>query len=144
LAETLVSDGSISPQAARQADFDAILWFFESELGRLVLRYPDNVHREWPFTVSVSAQQAGIASSDERIIIQGIVDLLIHTKERLILLDFKTDAVSEEEIAERAARYVPQIRYYALAVEKILGRPVEQACLYFLKPSKSFPIDLPS
>lgn len=144
LAETLVSDGSISPQAARQADFDAILWFFESELGRLVLRYPDNVHREWPFTVSVSAQQAGIASSDEKIIIQGIVDLLIHTKERLILIDFKTDAVSEEEIAERAARYVPQIRYYALAVEKILGRPVEQACLYFLKPSKSFPIDLPS
>lgn len=142
LAETLVSDGSISPQAARQADLDAILRFFESELGRLVLQYPDNVYREWPFTVSVSAQQAGIASSEEKIIIQGIVDLLVHTKDRLILIDFKTDAVSEEEITERAARYIPQIRYYALAVEKILGRPVEQACLYFLKPSKLFPIDL--
>lgn len=142
--ETLVSEGLISSQVAAQLDTEPILTFFESEWGQFVFQYPDKTYREWPFTVSVSAEQAGIAPSKEKVIIQGIVDLLIHTQEGPVLIDFKTDRIQDDELAERAAHYKPQIRLYALAVEKIFGRPPTRACLYFLACSKSISIDLSS
>ncbi|HOQ05368.1 MAG TPA: helicase-exonuclease AddAB subunit AddA [Anaerohalosphaeraceae bacterium] len=142
--EALAAEGLINSQTAAALETEWILGFFDSELGQLVLKYPDRVHREWAFTVSVSARQARIAPTDEKIIIQGIVDLLLDSPDGLVLADFKTDRVSEGQWPGRVERYRPQLRLYALAVEKVLGRMPLRAYLYFLAHSKSVPIDLSS
>jgi ATP-dependent helicase/nuclease subunit A len=144
LLETLISEQMLSPKVAEKVDIESILAFFESDIGKMALQYQEKVYREWPFTVSVSAEEAGLAPSKEKVIIQGIIDLLIDIPDRLILVDFKTDRVSEDELSQRVDRYKPQIRLYALAVQKILGRVPDTACLYFLASSKSFPVDLSS
>ncbi len=142
--ETLVSEGLINSQTAAALEPEWIAAFFESEVGQRILQYPDKCHREWAFTISVSARQARIAPADEKIIIQGIVDLLLDSPDGLILVDFKTDRVSEGEWPERVERYRPQLRLYTLAVEKVLGRMPQRAYLYFLAHSKSIPVDLSS
>ncbi|MEJ5260341.1 MAG: helicase-exonuclease AddAB subunit AddA [Anaerohalosphaeraceae bacterium] len=142
--ETLAAEGLINSQTAAALQPEWILAFFESELGQLVLKYPDKVHREWAFTISVSARQARVAPADEKIIIQGIVDLLLDTPDGFLLVDFKTDRVSEGELPGRIDRYRPQLRLYALAAEKVLGRVPSRAYLYFLAHSKSIPVDLSS
>ncbi|HOK65389.1 MAG TPA: helicase-exonuclease AddAB subunit AddA [Anaerohalosphaeraceae bacterium] len=142
--EALVTEGLINSQTAAALEPEWILGFFDSELGQLALKYPDRVHREWAFTISVSAREARIAPTDEKIIVQGIVDLLLDSPDGLILADFKTDRVSEGQWPQRVERYRPQLRLYALAVEKVLGRVPSRAYLYFLAHSKSVPIVLSS
>jgi len=47
-------------------------------------------------------------------------------------VDFKTDQVSEPELAEKIRNYSPQLRLYALALEKIFTRRVTLLTLHFL------------
>lgn len=139
--EMLCGEGLISTEAAGRIDIQSILGFFDSDLGQLACQYAETVLREWPFTLAVSARQAGLGETEEKIIVQGIVDLIIPTNKGLVLVDFKTDRISADQIAERAERYRMQIRYYALAAERILGRLIEGAYLYFLSPRKLHPME---
>lgn len=140
--EILCAEELVSPDAARQIDIPAILSFFDSPLGEQALRCADKLLREWPFTLALPASEAGLGQSAEKIILQGIVDLIIPAPDGLILIDFKTDRIPAEQLADRAARYAPQIRYYAVAARKILARPVAAAHLYFLAHAKSHPMTL--
>jgi ATP-dependent helicase/nuclease subunit A len=135
--EILTDEETLSPQTACRIDIPAILSFFNSPLGDLTLRNAAKVLREWPFTLGLSASQAGLGRTSEKIILQGIVDMIIPTPEGLVLIDFKTDRISEGQLDDRAAHYAPQIRYYALAARKILAQPVAAAHFFFLALSKS-------
>ncbi len=137
MIETLCGEGLISAASAERIEIESILGFFESDLGNSVFRHAEKVLREWPFTLGISAREAGLGKTDEKIIVQGIVDLILPTDNGLILVDFKTDRISSDQITERAGRYAGQIRYYALAAERILGQPISEAYLYFLHASQS-------
>ena len=48
--------------------------------------------------------------SDERILIQGIIDAFFEEDGKLVLVDYKTDYVENSDILIR--RYEAQVRYY--------------------------------
>jgi len=73
-------------------------------------------------------------TTDEVIIVQGIIDMLIKTPEGLLVIDFKTDDVAGEQIAERSNLYQRQLELYGRAAEAILKLKVSGRWLYFLKP----------
>jgi len=50
-------------------------------------------------------------------------------------VDYKTDDISERETEARAAIYAPQLRLYALAIERVVGRSPDKAIIYFLRPN---------
>jgi len=50
-------------------------------------------------------------------------------------VDYKTDTVSAAEARQRAGDYAMQVRLYAMAVEKVVGRMPDRAWLYFLRPN---------
>jgi ATP-dependent helicase/nuclease subunit A len=101
----------------------------------------NSVSREWPFTFAIPASQwsesdtqnAGRSTQDS-IIIQGIIDLLMQTPKGLVIVDFKTDNVSADDIAARAEFYRKQLELYAEACEKIITKKVIARWLYFLGP----------
>ena len=70
----------------------------------------------------------------DTIIVQGIIDMLIQKPEGLLVIDFKTDDVSAEQVSERAELYREQMVLYGRAAGAILKAEVLGKWLYFLTP----------
>jgi hypothetical protein len=82
------------------------------------------VEREFDFLMSV-----------EDLVIRGQVDLWFQEGGELVIVDYKTDDVTASQAHQRAQDYAPQLRLYAMAVERVAGRPVDRAWLHFLRPN---------
>jgi ATP-dependent helicase/nuclease subunit A len=48
------------------------------------------------------------------------------------LVDFKTDEIVSDEVEAKTKLYEPQLKLYALALERIYRRPVTECRLHFL------------
>ena len=66
-------------------------------------------------------------------VLEGFVDLCFVEDDALVIVDFKTDAISEEGGASVARRYRTQVGAYALALARSTGMPVKEAVLLFLQ-----------
>jgi ATP-dependent exoDNAse (exonuclease V) beta subunit len=64
--------------------------------------------------------------------VRGRLDVLVPGDNGLTIVDFKTDAVAPEMVAERVERHRPQVEQYRQAVQAITGTPVARAYLVFL------------
>ena len=149
----LVGAGAMTPDVADGIDAEEILAFFESELGATVLDANNEVRREWPFTFAepaaaisaraergesagaagpVAPAQESHAASEELVVVQGIIDLLVETPAGLVVIDFKTDRVSGAELEPRVEIYRRQLQLYARAARGILQQDVAATWLYFL------------
>jgi ATP-dependent exoDNAse (exonuclease V) beta subunit len=104
--------------------------FRQSALGRRVAR-AGKVEREFDFLMAV-----------DQLVVRGQVDLWFEEGGELAIVDYKTDTVSAAEAHQRARDYGLQLRLYALAVERVAGRPPDRAWLHFLRPNTAIPVDL--
>ena len=136
--ERLVAAGAIAEAVAECIDTGSIMSFFESELGAKALDSDSRIWREWPFTFAVAACEfadsgSGLrATSDEAIIVQGMVDMLLRTPDGLLIIDFKTDSVTAGRAKERAELYSEQLALYGRAAEAILNDKLLGKWVYFL------------
>lgn len=135
----LTTRNILTPEEAEIVDTFAITRFFRSEIGKRLL-CAKKVWREVPFAVEIPASQAypDWSGGEEFVFVQGVIDCLFQEEERLILLDYKTDAISGKFPGGFAAarrqlenRYRLQLKFYGEAVEKIFAKPVAEKCLYF-------------
>ena len=103
-----------SPAAARMAAADA----------------KNLLYREQPFMMSVSADRVWAdAPAGETVLVQGIVDAFWLEGDRLVLLDYKTDAVEDPE--ELLRRYRVQLELYAEALSRgFEGCSVSEVLIY--------------
>ena len=66
-------------------------------------------------------------------VLDAVLDLVYEDDGRIVVVDYKTDAVSSaEEAGEAAANYRLQAGAYALAVQSVLGRSVDRFAFLFL------------
>jgi ATP-dependent exoDNAse (exonuclease V) beta subunit len=101
-----------------------------SPLGRRVAK-ASRVEREFNFLMSV-----------EELVIGGQVDLWFEEGGELAIVDYKTDEVTASQAHQRAQDYSLQLRLYAMAVERVAGRPVDRAWLHFLRPNVAVEVNL--
>src|SRR5262249_46577850 len=80
--------------------------------------------------------------SMEDLVIRGQVDLWFEENGELTIVDYKTDDIPASQAQRRAQNYALQLRVYAMAVEKVAGRPVDRAWLHFLRPNVPVEVDL--
>ncbi len=67
--------------------------------------------------------------------LEGFIDLLFETPSGgLVIVDYKTDTLREDQTAAAAERYRPQASAYALAVSRATNKPVEEVVFLFLEP----------
>jgi len=136
--DQIVENKSIVKSVATRVNIDAIAGFFKTDLGKSALAEPDKVHREWSFTFAVPAKQWAQpteTATDETIIVQGIIDMLIETEQGLVIIDFKTDHLTPADVPKRAESYRQQLQLYARAASTILNKPLTSAWLHFLNPA---------
>ena len=133
----LLSNKIIIAEAAKKINIGAILNFFETAPGNLAVSGKNKIHREWQFTFAVGSEQFDSQCKNESVIVQGIIDMIIETPQGIIVIDFKTDAISLANINERIMKYTQQLDIYSIAAGKILNKTILSKWLYFLSLSKA-------
>ena len=66
--------------------------------------------------------------------LQGFIDLLFEEPDGMVVVDYKTDAVSAAEAPAAVERYRLQGGAYAYAVNAVSGRPVKEVVFLYLQP----------
>ncbi|UAC49032.1 helicase-exonuclease AddAB subunit AddA [Bacillus aquiflavi] len=140
LVEDMVQKELLTGEQQETIAPETIVQFFETEVGKRLLKNWQSVRREVPFSLSIPASTAyaNWNDEDEPVLIQGVIDCLFEDQNGLILLDYKTDNITErykrgfsEAKPILEAQYRVQIDLYTKAVEQILKRPVLERYLYF-------------
>ncbi len=115
--------------------------FANSDLFKIISS-ADKINREVPFNLAVSAKEVfaneNDDSGDDKIMIQGIIDIYVETPCGIVLIDYKSDKLKTEQ--EFVARYKKQLEYYRRAIENISGRKVAKTYIYSFELSKSIEI----
>lgn len=137
---SMINSGIISQHQADVIDCQSLNNFFASPVG-IRLKAADRVERELDFymEIPVSTINPDVPEhdKDEPLLLQGIADCVFFEGDNIVLLDYKTDNVTEENVEKRADSYKTQINYYAQALEHILKKPVDERYLYFLNLNKT-------
>jgi ATP-dependent helicase/nuclease subunit A len=126
--EQLIEGKKITETIASHINSEAIAGFFDSKPGMLVLDKKNKVLREWPFTFAERKM------NDDFIIVQGIIDMLIQTPDCLVIVDFKTDKVTQKQVNQRTELYRGQLEMYSRAAQSIIKAKTISKWLYFLNP----------
>lgn len=139
LLDDLLLREVLSKSQLEVIEIEPILAFFDTELGELMLANARSTKREVPFSYQIPAQRLHKeASTEEQVIVQGMIDVLVDLGEELVIIDYKTDQITNkfengwltgEAILKK--RYQVQMDMYREAVEKITGRQVRHIYLYF-------------
>ena len=107
--------------------------FFNSPIGER-LKNSRKVYKELAFSRLIDASLVYPEAADEKIITQGVIDLLFEDEHGLVLIDYKTDRPTKENTLRE--RYAGQISLYKAAVLDILGKSVNESYLYLLSMGK--------
>lgn len=86
------------------------------------------VKKEAQFLMKVKHSEVVENGSDQKILVQGVVDLYIDDGEAITLIDYKTNRGLDENTL--AKMYSTQMRLYAIALEKATGKRVNNIYLY--------------
>ncbi len=125
---------------AAEVDACLISTFFASRLGQRLVDAKE-VWREMPFSLLLPAEKfyPDLLGCGEQIFVQGIIDCLFAEDDGLVLVDYKTDYANAAE--ELVGKYAAQLSMYALAIERILGRPVKEQYIYAFKLGREIKIE---
>lgn len=130
--ERLAQLGDITEDDLKYIDIKKIDGFFKSELAQRMLK-SDNINRERPFQINISARQYDPSLSEkyenETVILQGIIDCFFEEDGGFVLFDYKTDKVKNNQ-AEIKKRYQKQLELYSDAIERLTGKRVKECYLY--------------
>lgn len=117
--------------------------FFKSELGTR-MKNADFVGREKAFYTEINMKdlfaKEGI-DYDESIMLRGIIDAYFEENGEIVLLDYKTDFVNEENREEVVDRYRKQLEIYAKVIEEITDKKVKEQYIYLFGVDESVRID---
>ncbi|MFS0782940.1 helicase-exonuclease AddAB subunit AddA [Bacillus sp. 1P06AnD] len=139
LIHRLVEEEFLTAEQAEAVNVDEIAAFFETDLAKR-MKQSQKIQREVPFSLMLPAQEAysDWDGPDELVMVQGIIDCLFTDEEGTVLLDYKTDRITDrfpdgfgqaKPILEK--RYAVQIDLYTRAVEEILNIQLNGRYLYF-------------
>lgn len=136
--DRLVAGQWLTPVQAESVHPEQVARFYASPLGRDAAAAPD-LRREFKFSLLAPAERLDLqAPEGERLLLQGVVDCCFTGPEGLTIVDFKTDHLRPEELAEHSRRYVGQLDSYTWAVEQIFGQPVRRRVLWYFRLGRGY------
>lgn len=133
--ERMHASALIDDQTAESIDIQEILDCLRSPIMEEA-RHSD-CYRERRFVLRKSARELGISNSDESVLVQGTVDMLI-VGDRIVVVDFKRSKASDKTLKER---YSTQLKLYGEAVKSTFGRYPDKLLLYVLGRNSIIEID---
>ena len=130
--QNLVDRKLLTAEEGSLVNCGKIAAFFQTALGQKLLGGV-NCIREFKFSILDSAEHYGDSLEGEWVLLQGVVDCALLEEDGITVIDFKTDAVTEDTLAAAAQRYRGQIMTYCDALSRIYEMPVKERYLYFFR-----------
>lgn len=128
--ERMVTSGLLSSELAHTVPAEKIARFFQTELGRRLMNAGE-VLREFKFSILEDASKYFGGSAGDQILLQGVVDCAIIENDGITILDYKTDYVTKENLAQKVEQYRQQVVTYANTLSRILEKPISASYIYF-------------
>ncbi|UUC43242.1 helicase-exonuclease AddAB subunit AddA [Clostridioides difficile] len=135
-----VSKGIITEKQASIVNPYKIYKFFESNIGKRMLN-AELINREKSIYAQVNMKDIYIYEKlinnddkklydEESVMLRGIVDAYFEEDNQIVLVDYKTDFVNEENINQIIEKYKKQLDLYADSIETLTGKSVKEKCIY--------------
>lgn len=135
-----VSKGIITEKQASIVNPYKIYKFFESNIGKRMLN-AELINREKSIYAQVNMKDIYIYEKlinnddkklydEESVMLRGIVDAYFEEDNQIVLVDYKTDFVNEENINQIIEKYKKQLDLYADIIETLTGKSVKEKCIY--------------
>ncbi len=130
MVKSLVEKEIILPKEAESVNYNKILEFLKSDIWK-EMKEAKLVEQEKPFYFNIKANEIYDVKSEEDILVQGIIDLYyINKYNELVLVDYKTDYVENNDEESLKEKYDIQLAIYKKALEKALDRKVDKVYIY--------------
>lgn len=140
--QRMTKENRLREEDIKKLKLDYILKFIQSSTAERMRRAQADgrLYREKQFVIGIEANQLYRHSdSSELILIQGIIDVFFEEEGELVLLDYKSDIVMDEQ--ELITRYQVQLGYYRKALEQMSKKRVKEIMIYSLHLGKEIRID---
>ncbi|HDF5662484.1 TPA: helicase-exonuclease AddAB subunit AddA [Clostridioides difficile] len=135
-----VSKGIITEKQASIVNPYKIYKFFASNIGKRMLN-AEIINREKSIYAQVNMKDIYIYEKlinnddkklydNESVMLRGIVDAYFEEDNQIVLVDYKTDFVNEENINQIIEKYKKQLDLYADIIETLTGKSVKEKCIY--------------
>ena len=135
-----VSKGIITEKQASIVNPYKIYKFFASNIGKRRLN-AEIINREKSIYAQVNMKDIYIYEKlinnddkklydNESVMLRGIVDAYFEEDNQIVLVDYKTDFVNEENINQIIEKYKKQLDLYADIIETLTGKSVKEKCIY--------------
>ena len=138
--ERMVTSGLITQEYVDVVDVEKIKRFFQTPLGQRLLQGKE-VLREFKFSILEDAQTYYPGITNDKILLQGVIDCALIEDDGITVLDFKTDHITESNLGEKVAGYREQVCTYARALSEIYEKPVTEMYIYFFSAEKLISIE---
>ena len=134
----MVARDLITQKQADSVETAKIESFLQAPIGRRMLA-AGKVYREVPFNIELPFNELfeahgepGIQpdTSNDGILLQGVVDCYFEEDNEIVLIDYKTDYVQKGNTEEIKNRYGTQLSYYTRALELLTGMKVKERYIY--------------
>nr|WP_317333753.1 helicase-exonuclease AddAB subunit AddA [uncultured Romboutsia sp.] len=113
--------------------------FFKSDIGQRIIK-SSFVKREQVIYAQIKLKDVYIYEDlinddilnydDENIMLRGIIDAYFEEDEKIVVVDYKTDFVNDENKEEVINRYKKQLDLYAEVVKNLTGKEVKEKYIY--------------
>lgn len=118
-----------------------IVKFIQSDIFKEILKADKNnkLYKEKAINYSLNLSEIyenEKIKENEKIMVLGIIDLFYETKDGFVLLDYKTDYVTEENIEQIKKKYKIQLELYQKAIERNSQKKVIKKGLYLFSINK--------
>ena len=78
-----------------------------------------------------------VAAPVDGVVVEGYIDLLYRTPDGLVVVDYKTDDIHDDDVLEaKVDRYRLQLAAYSLSVEQAVGEEVNRCVLVFARQGR--------
>jgi len=138
--QLLISKNFITNKEASKINISKIFNFIKSEFAQKIKRAKE-VYKEKAFCVEIDANTIFDDAKDEKILVQGIIDLYyINENDDIVLIDYKTDYVLNNDETELVKKYKIQLELYKKALELSTNKKVSETYIYSLYLDKEIRI----
>ncbi len=139
--QKLTEKGYLTELQAENIDSEKAKAFIKSDVVTRVLK-SEKVFREYRFSTYISASKINPETDEkfkeEKVILQGAVDLAFVENGGLVIIDYKTDRVKDEKTL--LDMYEGQLLLYKDAMEECTGYKVKECLIYSIHLGKEIKV----
>ncbi len=131
----LLNNNVINQKEFESIPVKQIMNFINSDICKDVYASKE-VYTESPFEIMCDSSIADKETQGVEILVQGVIDLYYCSGNNYTVIDFKSDRITDENLAYKVKDYEVQLSLYKAAVRKMHNTQNVKAYLYFLEADK--------